>query len=149
MIELITNGALPRPAKCICCGYSGNDRWYFRFQSFIPRFGQILLCTTKYPDPDGLGTGCMNEASRRFTQGFMERREVDAILVDNVRLQGENDRLGVATNKFTDGFANLVASFLSDISAPVSKSESAGTRKLTDNEILDRLSGKTVNTPSQ
>jgi hypothetical protein len=48
----------------------------------------------------------------------MERREVDKILVESVRLKGENERLGVATNHFTDSFATLVSNFLSDIEIP-------------------------------
>jgi hypothetical protein len=111
MIELITNGALPKPGKCICCGYSGNDRNYFRFQAFIPRLGQILLCTAKSGDT----TGCMDEASRRFPVGFVSRAEMDEIIAENERLMRENDRMGAATDRFTAGFAGLVSAFLDEL----------------------------------
>jgi hypothetical protein len=111
MIELITNGALPKPGKCICCGYSGNDRNYFRFQAFIPRLGQILLCVAKPGDT----TGCMNEAARRFPVGFVATSDLTDLSTENERLRRENERLGTATDLFAGRFDSLVAAFMADL----------------------------------
>ena len=142
MIELITNGALPRPAKCLSCGYSGPDRYYFRFQAFIPRLGQVLLCTAK-PESDDQ-TGCMNEAARRFELGFVERVEINRLLSENTTLRNQNERLAVATNKFTDSFADLVSGFLSDIVEPNPVAQTGS-----DSESIDRTSGQAISALSK
>lgn len=135
MIELITNGALPRPAKCIACGYSGPDRWYFRFNAFIPRLGQILVCVAKYPGEDT--TGCFNEAARRFDLSFMNRKEVEGILETNRRLQEQHANLEFATERFTDSVDDLVRRYLSDLQ------RTPGTPGAKSEPIIDRLAAAT------
>ena len=114
MIELITNGALPKPGKCICCGYSGNDRNYFKFQAFIPRLGQILLCVAKPGDT----TGCMNEAARRFPVGFVATSDLTDLSTENERLRRENERMGIAADRFAADFNGIVSDFLGRIKSP-------------------------------
>lgn len=121
MIELITNGALPKPAKCLSCGYGGADRYYFRFAAYMGKAGQVLLCTAR-PDSEDQ-TGCMNEASRAFPVSFIERTAFDLATRNNAELRGQLDRLTVASNRFTDDFAALVSRFLSDVVEPTSASK--------------------------
>lgn len=104
MIRLIKDGALPHPAKCACCGYSGNERFYYWFK-YREKWGQVLICTT-----------CMKEAAT-LDEAFVSYDTMQDVLTKNYELRAENDRLELATEKFTDAFAALVASFLNDISA--------------------------------
>jgi hypothetical protein len=145
MIELITNGALPKPGKCICCGYSGNDRNYFRFQAFIPRLGQVLLCTAKDSKPGS--TGCMNEAARRFPVSFVESSNLTVLSTENDRLKRENERLGVATNEFTDSFAALVSHFLANISSgdEIAPTPDRGFTKVGSPEATNPTSRQAIN----
>lgn len=102
MIKLIKDGALPHPAKCIVCGYAGNERYYYWFK-YKEKWGQVLICTT-----------CMKEAATLDTQ-FVEYATVQEIIKVNHELRAENDRLELATERFTDKFAGLVTEFLADI----------------------------------
>lgn len=102
MIKLIKDGALPHPAKCIVCGYAGNERFYYWFK-YKEKWGQVLICTT-----------CMKEAAT-LDESFVSYEMVKGILETNYRLQAENDRLELAAERFTDKFAGLVTDFLHDI----------------------------------
>jgi hypothetical protein len=102
VIKLIKDGALPHPAKCIVCGYAGNERYYYWFK-YKEKWGQVLICTT-----------CMKEAATLDTQ-FVEYATVQEIIEVNHELRAENDRLELATERFTDKFAGLVTEFLADI----------------------------------
>lgn len=102
MIKLIKDGALPHPAKCIVCGYAGNERFYYWFK-YKEKWGQVLICTT-----------CMKEAAT-LDESFIPMEMVQPILDTNYALRAENDRLELATERFTDKFAGLVTNFLMDI----------------------------------
>ena len=102
MIKLIKDGALPHPAKCIVCGFSGQTRFYYWFK-YKEKWGQVLICTT-----------CMKEAATLDEQ-FVDYATVQEIIKKNYELRAENDRLELATERFTDAFAGLVTNFLSDI----------------------------------
>jgi hypothetical protein len=103
MIKLIKDGALPHPAKCIVCGFSGQTRFYYWFK-YKEKWGQVLICTT-----------CMKEAAT-LDESFVDYATVQEIIKVNHELRAENDRLELATERFTDAFAGLVTNFLSDIS---------------------------------
>ena len=102
MIKLITDGALPHPAKCIVCGFSGQTRNYYWFK-YKEKWGQVLICTT-----------CMCEAAT-LDDSFVPAGVFKEVQQVNFELRAENDRLELATERFTDRFAALVAEFLSDI----------------------------------
>lgn len=112
-ITLITDGALPRPARCIACGYGGTDRWFIKFQSFIPKLGQVLLCVAKYPGDDQ--TGCFNEAADKFPVGFTSRAALDAVLDANNQLRTDNANLERAATRFRNNFDDIVSAFLADL----------------------------------
>jgi len=102
MIKLITDGALPHPAKCIVCGFSGQTRNYYWFK-YKEKWGEVLICTT-----------CMCEAAT-LDDSFVPAGVFKEVQQVNFELRAENDRLELATERFTDAFAGLVTNFLSDI----------------------------------
>jgi hypothetical protein len=103
VIRLITDGALPHPAKCASCGYGGLARAYFWFK-YKEKWGQVLLCTD-----------CMREAAS--LSDFVAQSTYDFVLQDNARLRNENARLVSASAVFRERFATLVADFLIDLSS--------------------------------
>lgn len=99
MIKLITDGALPHPAKCCACGYGGNERFYFWFK-YKEKWGQVLICTV-----------CMNEAALLDEVGFTSRKTTDELKAENERLSGLAERFEPAVVNFLAGFADLTGNF--------------------------------------
>jgi hypothetical protein len=89
----------------------------------------------------------MDEAARRFDLSFVLRTDIEELQSETNRLRKENERLGVATNHFTDGFAGLVSGFLAEIAIPVS--ESGSPDEIGNDESTDSISGQAVDSLSK
>lgn len=118
-IRLVTDNVLPLPAKCVCCGYSGPDRNYFVFRWQVlmdqrGRKGYVIICTRK--NGSG-GAGCFDEAAALNPVGFVRREELNEAVTNNYELRAQNDKLELATERFTDRFAGIVSDFLGEIRA--------------------------------
>lgn len=96
VIRLILDGALPHPARCVACGYSGNERYYFFFK-YKEKWGQVLLCTT-----------CMNEAASLPDTDFVSMKSHNALLDELISLRKKNERLAGILANFRSQFDSIV-----------------------------------------
>lgn len=103
MIKLITDGALPHPAKCVACGYGGNERFYFWFK-YKEKWGQVLICTT-----------CMSEAASMPETDFVSMDSHNALLDELIDLRKKNERLAELLSSFRSSFDSIVDSLVAGI----------------------------------